>query len=41
MLDDRLYFLDNCFQYIKITNNYLSLRVEFKNQNDLSLLTIG
>ncbi len=24
--DDGLYYLDNCWQYIKITNNYLSLR---------------
>jgi hypothetical protein len=38
--DDGLYYLDNCWQYIKITNNYLSLRVEFDNPYDLLPKTI-
>lgn len=34
-LDDGLYYLDNRWQYIKITNNYLYFRIEFNNPNDL------
>ena len=38
--DDGIYYLDNCWQYIKITNNYLSLRVQFDNPIDLLPKTI-
>jgi len=38
--DDGLYYLDNYMQYIKITNYYLSLRVEFDNPPDLIPKTI-
>lgn len=38
--DDGIYYLDNCWQYIIIKNNYLSLRVEFKNTYDLLPKTI-
>ena len=39
-LDDGIYYLDNCWQYIKIKDNYLSLRVEFENPFDLLPKTI-
>lgn len=38
--DDGIYYLDNRWQYIKIINNYLSLRVEFDNPYDLLPKTI-
>ncbi len=40
LLNDGLYYLNNEWQYVQITDNFISLRVKFNNQHDLLYHTI-